>query len=116
MSQHEKINYVEFSSTDLAATKAFFESAFGWDFEDYGPDYASFSAQGLDGGFFTGEQGASTENGSALVILFSDRLEETLEKVKRTGGEILKQIFEFPGGRRFHFREPGGNELAVWGE
>lgn len=116
MSKHEKINYVEFSSNDLPATKAFFASAFGWEFVDYGPDYASFSNQGLDGGFFTGDLSASTTSGSALVILYSERLEETLANVEGAGGRILKPIFSFPGGRRFHFAEPGGNELAVWGE
>ncbi len=116
MSKHEKINYVEFSSKDLPATKAFFQSAFGWEFVDYGPDYASFSDQGVDGGFFSADVSASMTNGSALVVLYSERLEETLAKVEDAGGSILKPIFSFPGGRRFHFAEPGGNELAVWGE
>ena len=116
MIKPEKINYVELSSRDLPATKAFFQAAFGWDFVDYGPDYASFSDQGIDGGFFTADQAASTNNGSALVILYSERLEESLANVERAGGQILKPIFSFPGGRRFHFAEPGGNELAVWGE
>lgn len=116
MPRHEKINYVEFASLDLAASKRFFASAFGWSFEDYGPDYAAFSDEGLDGGFFRAEAAGRTERGSTLVVLYSDALEATLAKVEAAGGEVVKPIFDFPGGRRFHFVEPGGNELAVWGE
>lgn len=116
MSRHEKINYVEYPSRDLAETKRFFEQAFGWAFEDYGPDYAAFSNQGLDGGFFRSDLAARTETGSALIVLFSEDLEGTLSKVEAAGGKVIKPIFSFPGGRRFHFIEPGGNELAVWSE
>lgn len=116
MLQHEKINYVEYPSRNLAATKHFFEQAFGWTFEDYGPDYAAFSDQGLDGGFYTSNLSASVETGSALIVFYSENLEATLGKVEAAGGKIVKPIFAFPGGRRFHFTEPGGNELAVWSE
>lgn len=116
MSKHEKINYVEFPAKDLAATKAFFTSAFGWSFVDYGPEYAAFSNQGIDGGFFKADLAASTKNGSALIVLYSENLEETLSSVVSAGGTILKPIYAFPGGRRFHFAEPSGNELAVWSE
>lgn len=115
MNRHEKINYVEYHARDLAATKAFFIAAFGWSFTDYGPNYIAFSNEGLDGGFFQSDQAASAERGSALIVLYSDHLEETLAKVERAGGRIVKPIFAFPGGRRFHFLEPSGNELAVWG-
>ncbi|MBB2495811.1 VOC family protein [Aquipseudomonas ullengensis] len=116
MPTHEKINYVEYPAKDLAATKSFFQSAFGWAFVDYGPDYAAFSGQGLDGGFFRAEMAASTSNGSALIVFYSERLEETLSKVTTAGGLVVKPIFSFPGGRRFHFTEPSGNEFAVWSE
>lgn len=116
MHQHEKINYVEFPAKDLQATKAFFEAAFGWSFVDYGPAYSSFSNQGLDGGFYQADLAASATSGSALIVLYSARLEETLAKVERAGGRIVKPIFSFPGGRRFHFTEPSGNELAVWSD
>lgn len=116
MPRHEKINYVEFPSMDLEASKRFFASAFGWAFVDYGPDYAAFSDEGLDGGFFRADAAGRTERGSALVVLYSDALEATLARVEAAGGEVVKPIFDFPGGRRFHFLEPGGNELAVWGE
>ena len=114
MPAHEKINYVEYPAKNLEATKAFFQTAFGWSFEDYGPDYTAFSGQGLDGGFFRSDLAARTSQGSALIVFYSERLEETLAKVEAAGGEIVKPIFTFPGGRRFHFTEPSGNEFAVW--
>lgn len=116
MTQHHKINYVEFPSCDLDATRSFFENCFDWSFVDFGPEYTSFSGQGIDGGFFKSGLRASTDNGSALVVLYSDKLEDTLARVENAGGRILKPIFSFPGGRRFHFAEPAGNEFAVWGE
>jgi predicted enzyme related to lactoylglutathione lyase len=114
MPAHEKINYVEYPARDLDATKRFFEEAFGWVFEDYGPDYAAFSDQGLDGGFFKSELVARTSQGSALIVFYSKHLEGTLAKVIAAHGEVVKPIFSFPGGRRFHFAEPSGNEFAVW--
>ena len=116
MNQHEKMNYVEFPAKDLAATKAFFESVFGWSFTDYGPEYTAFENQGLDGGFFQSDLASSTEKGAALIVFYSDQLEATLAKVEKAGGSILRPIYSFPGGRRFHFTEPSGNEFAVWGE
>jgi len=112
---HQKLNYVEYPARDLTATKAFFQDAFGWSFVDYGPDYTSFSDQGLDGGFFRSEQSATTATGSALLVFYSDHLEETLDRVTSAGGTIVKPVYRFPGGRRFHFTEPSGNEFAVWG-
>jgi len=116
MNLHEKMNYVEFPAKDLAGTKAFFESVFGWSFTDYGPEYTAFENQGLDGGFFQSDLASSTEKGAALIVFYSDQLEATLAKVEKAGGSILKPIYSFPGGRRFHFTEPSGNEFAVWGE
>jgi predicted enzyme related to lactoylglutathione lyase len=116
MNIHETISYVEFPSGDLLATKKFFTELFGWSFEDYGPDYSAFSNSGLDGGFFNSTKQSSTEDGSALIVLYSKDLESTLTKIRQAGGKITKSIFSFPGGRRFHFTEPGGNELAVWSD
>ncbi len=116
MNQHEKMNYVEFPAKNLAATKAFFEAVFGWSFTDYGPEYTAFENQGLDGGFFQADLASSTEKGAALIVFYSAQLEATLAKVEKAGGSILKPIYSFPGGRRFHFTEPSGNEFAVWGE
>ena len=116
MRNHEKIDYVEFPASNLEETKRFFTKVFGWEFEDFGPDYSAFSNQGLDGGFFRSEQRATTENGSALIVFFSSHLEETQQKVENAGGAVIKPIFSFPGGRRFHFSDPSGNEYAVWAE
>lgn len=114
--QHEKINYVEFAAKDIAQTKQFFIRVFGWTFEDYGPGYTAFANQGLDGGFFQSDQYADTGNGSALIVFYSNNLEETLGKIESAGGKVIKPIFTFPGGRRFHFTEPSGNEFAVWSD
>ena len=116
MNEHNKLNYVEFPCAAISKTKTFFEQAFGWSFVDYGPDYTSFSNQGLDGGFFKSDLCALTKTGSALLIFYSARLEETLSKVQAAGGVVIRSIFSFPGGRRFHFTEPSGNEFAAWSE
>ena len=116
MPAHEKIDYVEFPSKDIPAVKDFFEKAFGWSFTDYGPDYTSFSNEGLDGGFYKADLTATTAKGSALIVFFSNNLVETQIKVERAGGKIIREIFSFPGGRRFHFTDPGGNEYAVWSD
>ena len=116
MRQNGKIDYVELPATDLSATRTFFANVFGWEFTGYGPDYVAFSNAGLDGGFFRADRYARTQQGCALVVLYADDLEACLAAVEQAGGLILKPIFEFPGGRRFHFTEPSGNELAVWSE
>ena len=83
---------------------------------DYGPKYAAFTDEGLDGGFFKSELNSSSDNGSALIVLYSEKLEATQSKIEKAGGKIVKPIFSFPGGRRFHFTDPNGNEYAVWSE
>ena len=114
MPQHGKLDYVEFPARDLATTRTFFNAAFGWEFEEFGPDYCAFAGQGLDGGFYRSELYSNTRNGAALLVFYSDDLETTLAKIEQAGGRIEKPIFDFPGGRRFHFSEPSGNEFAVW--
>jgi len=116
MSEHEKINYVEFPAKDIEAVKNFFKAAFNWSFVDYGPEYTAFSNEGLDGGFYKTDKVVSTENGSALIVFYSKELEKTQEKVEAAGGSIIKPIFSFPGGRRFHFTDPNGNEYAAWSD
>ena len=116
MNVHEKMNYVEFPAKDMAATKAFFSKVFGWQFTDYGPDYTAFSNEGLDGGFYKSNLSGSPDKGSALIVFYSNSLEETQAKIEQAGGTIIKPIFSFPGGRRFHFGDPNGNEYAVWSE
>ena len=116
MNKHEKINYLEFPSKDIQATKDFFTTVFNWTFTDYGPDYCAFEGAGIDGGFFKSEQHASTDGGSVLVVFYSGDLEQTQIKVESANGVIVKPTFEFPGGRRFHFTDPNGNEYAVWSD
>ena len=114
--RHEKIDYVELPTKNLPASKNFFTKAFSWIFTDYGSEYSAFGHQGLSGGFFQSSQSATTKNGSALIVFYSVDLEATLKKVVDAGGQILQPIFNFPGGRRFHFTDPSGNEFAVWTE
>lgn len=110
---NNRIDYIEFPATDIPATKAFYSGAFGWTFTDYGPDYVAFQDGDTDGGF---DKDSSAPRGGPLVILYSSELEKTLATVERHGGKIAKAIFSFPGGRRFHFLDPNGNELAVWSD
>ncbi len=116
MDQHEKINYVELPARDLEKAKAFFSQVFGWQFTDYGPDYAAFANAGLDGGFYRADLASSSEAGAALVVFYSRDLEQTLSRITASGGRIIKPIFAFPGGRRFHFADPNDNEFAVWSD
>jgi hypothetical protein len=108
-----KIDYIEFPGADLPATKGFYEKAFGWTFVDYGQAYAAFDNGGVDGGF-NGD--AADQAKAPLVVLFTTDLEAMEAKVRAAGGAITRPIFSFPGGRRFHFRDPSGNELAVFSE
>lgn len=116
MNINDKINYVEFPARNIEATKTFFTSVFGWTFEDFGPEYTAFSDQGIDGGFYKSELSSSTESGSALIVLYSDSLKPLQARIEEAGGTIVRPIFPFPGGHRFHFTEPSGNELAVWSD
>ncbi|TGD74322.1 VOC family protein [Mangrovimicrobium sediminis] len=116
MPEHHKLDYVEFRTPDLAASKAFFHAAFGWNFVDYGPDYTAFSGEGLDGGLFRGAAPATADGGAPLLVFYSAALEGSEAAVTAAGGRVVREIFSFPGGRRFHFVEPGGNELAVWSD
>ncbi len=116
MSNHEKINYLEFPAKDISATKSFLAKAFGWTFVDYGPTYVAIEGAGVDAGFYESDKSVSTETGSALIVLYSEELEATQAKVEAAGGKIVKKIFSFPGGRRFHFADPNGNEFAVWSD
>ncbi|WP_228238960.1 VOC family protein [Allomuricauda sp. M10] len=111
--ENNKINYIEFKGKDLGKIKEFYGLTFGWTFTDYGPEYIAFSNSGLEGGF---AQSNETITNGALVVLYHDNLEEIQEKVVRSGGTIVQEIFSFPGGRRFHFTDPSGNELAIWSD
>jgi predicted enzyme related to lactoylglutathione lyase len=108
-----KLDYLELAATGgtLDSVKAFYSAAFSWSFTDYGPTYSAFD-EGIEGGF---QSDAREASGKPLPVLYSEHLEQTLAAVENAGGAIVRPIFEFPGGRRFHFRDPAGNELAVWG-
>ncbi len=108
----EQIQYVEFLSPNLPRIKEFYQKAFGWKFTDYGAMYTAFEGEYIDGGFASGD----VVKGSILVILYATVLEDTQAKVEAAGGVVVKEIFSFPGGRRFHFTDPDGNELAVWSD
>lgn len=113
MKKTGKLDYLEMPAPGgaLGGVKAFYGAAFGWSFTDYGPTYAAYD-EGLDGGF----DGSAEAMAKPLPVLYAEDLEGTLAKVEAAGGKIVRPIFAFPGGRRFHFTDPAGNELAVWGE
>jgi predicted enzyme related to lactoylglutathione lyase len=108
-----RIDYVEFSTDEMRRTREFYEGIFGWEFTDWGPDYISFSDGRLAGGFSRGERG--TGDGPLIVIYAAD-LAATEAAIVARGGAVVKETFSFPGGRRFHFSDPGGNVLAVWSD
>lgn len=116
MNQDEQLNYVEFPACNLHATKDFFSAVFNWSFTDYGEEYSAFSGAGLAGGFYASTLASVTEKGAALLVFYSADIHKTLAKIEQHNGVITKPIFEFPGGCRFHFIEPSGNEFAVWSE
>jgi len=107
------MDYIEFPATNIEETKRFYSGVFGWHFTDYGPDYTSFSDGRLAGGF---TKEADVSEGGPLVVLYSTDLSEIKDRVSKGGGRIVREIFEFPGGRRFHFTDPSGNQLAVWSD
>lgn len=116
MSADSRIDYLEFPAENLELTKRFYSDVFQWKFEDYGPNYCAFEDGRLTGGFFRSDKRASVDAGSVLVVIYADDLKETAVRVRTGGGTIVRDIFDFPGGRRFHFTDPSGNELAVWSE
>jgi len=110
---NNQIDYIEFKTNNIETTKAFYTKAFNWVFTDYGPNYTAFEESGLQGGFELSDK--PILNG-ALVVLYHEDLEAQMESVKKCGGVISKEIFSFPGGRRFHFTDPSGNALAIWSD
>ena len=113
MNRDRKIDYVEFHTTDIAATQQFYDRVFGWEFEDYGPDYTSFKDGRIAGGFMKGNVSPGT---GPLIVIYVDDLASTENRVREAGGKITRGTFSFPGGSRFHFTDPSGNELAAWRE
>ena len=114
LSQDQKIDYVEFAAADFDTVQAFYEAAFGWTFTNFGPEYRAFSDGRLEGGFRRADSRSTTATGGALVILYADNLESTRDRIVTNGGTLVEDIFSFPGGRRFQFADPHGNELGVW--
>lgn len=115
MGIHHRIDYFELPASDLAPAKRFYSGAFDWEFKDYGPSYAGFGYPGADreaGGLSSDPH----NTGGPLAILYSENLELSEQKVRSAGGKIIKPIFSFPGGRRFHFTDPSGNERACWSD
>lgn len=115
MSRHHSIDYIEFSVTDMQAAKDFYSKVFGWEFTDYAPVYAGIKKIG------GGEMGGLTlaENvvsGGPLIVLYSENLKDSFKKAQEAGAHITKEIFEFPGGKRFELQDLSGNNLAVWSE
>lgn len=112
--QHHSFHYIELPSTDNAAMKAFYGDVFGWTFQDYGPTYVAIHGAGVEGGFDADSGTRKPSAQGALIIIYSKDLEASEAAVKATGAEITAPIFSFPGGRRFHFKDPSGNELGIW--
>ena len=108
-----RIDYIEFRAASLDETKTFYSGVFSWKFTDYGPEYTSFEDGRLAGGF---QHGSATPSGGTLVVIYAVDLEAMQSKIEQAGGTIVKPIFSFPGGHRFHFQDPSGNELAVWSD
>lgn len=110
------INYIELPAEDLSAIKTFYQAVFAWHFTDFGDEYVAFNQSGLDGGFYQASLSAQTSQGAPLVVLYHDDLETIQQTIIDNGGTICREIFAFPGGRRFHFTDVCGNELAVWSD
>jgi predicted enzyme related to lactoylglutathione lyase len=108
-----RVDYIEFAAADIGKTKAFYGAVFRWKFTDYGPNYTSFEDGRLSGGF---SKERPAIQGGPLVVIYARDLAKTEQAVRDAGGKISKETFSFPGGRRFHFIDPNGNELAVWSE
>lgn len=116
MTAENKIDYIEIPAQDLPSVQRFFETLFGWKFESYGADYCSFNDGRIAGGFYRSEARATVAAGSALIVFYNADLESAVARVKQSGGRITRDIYSFPGGRRFHFEDPSGNEYATWSE
>lgn len=116
MPTDQKIDYLELPAKNLSAVQDFYEKVFSWSFTDYGSDYRAFTDGKMDGGFYKSDNQSTTENGAALIVFYVLDIEKSKEIITASGGAIVKDIFSFPGGRRFQFTDPNGNELAVWSD
>ncbi len=116
MSQENKIDYLEIPCTNLEASKTFFSTLFGWEFEMFGEEYAAFNNAGMPGGFYQASTSFKLSDGVPLVVIYRADLEKAMEDVTAAGGTVTHPVFEFPGGARFHFTDPSGNEFAMWSD
>ena len=116
MNGENKIDYIEIPAKDPKKAWVFFEGLFGWKFDDYGPDYCSFNDGRMTGGFYRSNLAASSKAGAPLIVFYRHDLAAAQREIKKLGGSITKETFSFPGGSRFHFSDPNGNEFAVWSE
>ena len=114
MSDHHKIHYIELPALDLLAMKHFYGAAFGWTFTDYGPKYAAFHGAGIEGGMDENQDLIEPRPAGVFVILYSEDLTASQDAIRAAGGRISRETYAFPGGERFHFHDPSGNELGVW--
>jgi len=112
MNAEGRIDYIEIPVTDLEKTRAFFQDLYGWTFQEWGPDYFGFNDGRLEGGLRRAEEAAPASG--VLLVFYSENLERDVERVRELGATISQNIFEFPGGRRFHFVDPAGTEFAIW--
>ncbi len=116
MNEDARINYIELPADDFDRIKAFYRDVFGWTFQDFGENYLAFNDGRMDGGFYRSPRQSDYAQGAALVILYAEDLESMRDRITAAGGQLCRPIFSFPGGRRFHFRDPSHNELAVWSD
>lgn len=114
--KHHTIHYIELPAISVANMKTFYGSVFGWTFTDYGPEYVAFHGAGVEGGFEQSRDYIAPQEAGAFVILYSDDLEASEAAIIKAGGKLHRPTYSFPGGRRFHFHDPSGNELGVWTE
>jgi uncharacterized protein len=111
---HHAIDYVELPVANLAISREFYQRAFGWRFNDYGPQYAGIQAPSGDGEVGGLNATTGSDRPAPLVLVYSEDLDASVEAVQRAGGTVVQGPYEFPGGRRFHFTDPSGVELGVW--
>jgi uncharacterized protein len=117
MPENNRIDLVEFPASGpeaVAAARGFYSAVFGWSFTEYGDEYVDTADSGVTAGF--NGSGGDTQQGAPLAVLYVDDLEAARERVTAAGGSLRHDIYAFPGGRRFHFVDPAGNELAVWSQ
>ncbi len=116
MSKENHIDYFDIPCSELELSKQFFSQVFQWKFKDFGSEYAAFENAGVSGGFFEGKSGFKLSQGVPLMVIYRENLDKATEEIVAAGGAITHPVFAFPGGSRFHFTDPSGNEFACWSD